>query len=94
MVPQEMQFRTVLSDFHGKDCLIAAGTGSGKTLPITLCILLDNPATNSITLTISPLKCLQVTQESDFNSRFRISTVTVNEDTPRDMDWWNVSNLI
>ncbi len=94
MVPREMQFHTVLSDFQGKDCLIAAGTGSGKTLPIALCILLDNPVTNSVTLTISPLKRLQVTQESDFNSRFQIPIVTINEDTPRNMDWWNVSKPI
>ena len=34
MVPREMQFRVVLSDFQRRDCLIAAGTGSGKTLPM------------------------------------------------------------
>jgi hypothetical protein len=91
IVPREMQFRVVLSDFRKRDCLIAAGTGSGKTLPIALCILLDDPAANFITITISPLKRLQVTQELDFNSRFRIPTITINEDTPRDADWWNVS---
>jgi hypothetical protein len=47
IVPREFQLRTAL---------IAAGMGSGKTLPIALCILLDNPADNFITLTISPLK--------------------------------------
>ena len=91
MVPREMQFQVVLSDVRNQDCLIAAGTGSGKTLPIALCILLDDPAANFVTITISPLKRLQVTQESDFNSRFHIPTVTINEDTPRDIDWWNVS---
>jgi len=94
MVPREMQFRTVLSDLRRRDCLVAAGTGSGKTLPIALCTLLDDPAANIVTITISPLKRLQVTQESDFNSRFRIPTVTINEDTPRDIDWWNVRKLI
>jgi superfamily II DNA/RNA helicase len=39
MVPREMQFKVVLANFHGKDALIAAGTGSGKTLPIALSIL-------------------------------------------------------
>src|SRR6266511_2037361 len=58
MVPREMQLQAVLSDYQKKDCLIAAGTGSGKTLPIALCILLNNPAANLITITISPLKCL------------------------------------
>ena len=94
IVPREMQFRVVLSDFQKRDCLIAAGTGSGKTLPIALCILLDDPAANFVTITISPLKRLQVTQESDFNSRFRIPTITINEDTPRDIDWWNVRSLL
>ena len=91
MVPREMQFRVVLSDFQRRDCLIAAGTGSGKTLPIALCRLLDDPSADPITITISPLKRLQVTQESDFNSHFQIPTVMINEDTPRDVDWWNVS---
>jgi len=84
MVPREMQLRVVLADVHAKDALVAAGTGSGKTLPIALCILLDDPTANYLTITISLLKRLQVTQESDFNNRFGIPTVTINEDTPRD----------
>ena len=91
LVPREMQLRVVLADFRGYDVLVAAGTGSGKTLPIALCILLDDPEANWINLTISPLKRLQVTQESDFNTCFGIPTVTINEDTPRDDEWWKVS---
>ena len=94
MIPWEMQFRVVLSDVQWQDCLIAAGTGSRKTLPITLSILLDDPAADSITITISPLKCLQVTQESDFRSRFQIPTVTINDDTDHSIEWWNVSKFI
>jgi hypothetical protein len=94
MVPREMQLRVVLADVHGKDALVAAGTGSGKTLPIALSILLDDPTANYLSITISPLKRLQVTQESDFKSRFGIPTVTINEDTPRDSEWWNVSTGI
>ena len=41
MVPREMHLRLVLADLHAKDALVAAGTGSGKTLPTPLCILLD-----------------------------------------------------
>ena len=93
MVPREMQLRVVLADVHAKDALVAAGTGSGKTLPIALCILLDDPTANYLSITISPLKRLQVTQESDFNNRFGIPTVTINEDTPRDNEWWNVSTI-
>lgn len=91
IVPQEMQFQVVLSDFQWKDCLIAARTGSGKALPIALCLLLDDPSANPLTITISPLKWLQVTQELDLNSCFQILTVMINEDTPCDVDWWNVS---
>ena len=39
-----MQLHAVLADHHDLDCLIAAGTGSGKTLPTALKILLDDPA--------------------------------------------------
>ena len=67
--------------------------GSEKTLPIVLSIFFDNPAANFITITISPLKQLQVTQESDSNSHFQIPTVTINEDTPHGIDWWNVSEF-
>jgi hypothetical protein len=67
-VPRKMQLKAVLSDYHGKDTLVSAGTGSGKTLPIALNVLLDDPDKDLITLTLSPLKRLQMTQESDFNS--------------------------
>lgn len=93
MVPREMQLRAVLADSQGCDALVAAGTGSGKTLPMALCILLDDPSASFITITISPLKRLQVTQESDFNGRFGIHTVTINEDTPHDVHWWKVRIL-
>ena len=94
MVPREMQLRVVLADVHVKDALVVAGTGSGKTLLIALCILLDDPTANYLSITIYPLKRLQVTQESDFNNRFVIPTVTItisNKDTPRDNERWNVS---
>jgi replicative superfamily II helicase len=90
-VPREMQLRAILSDSQGKDTLVSVGTGSGKTLPITLNVLLDDPDKNLITLTLSLLKCLQVTQESDFNTQYGIHTVVVNEDTPREDLWWNMS---
>ncbi|KAF8906796.1 hypothetical protein CPB84DRAFT_1675288 [Gymnopilus junonius] len=87
-----MQLHAVLADFHHLDSLISAGTGSGKTLPTALKILLDNPADNLVTITLSPLKRLQVTQENDFNSRYGIHTVVINEDTPRHEAWWDVSS--
>ncbi|KAH9007451.1 hypothetical protein EDB84DRAFT_1572865 [Lactarius hengduanensis] len=89
-VPREMQFKVVLANRNGEDCLVSAGTGSGKTLPIALNALLDDPSAHLVTLTLSPLKRLQVTQENDFNSRYGIPTVVINEDTPRDDAWWSV----
>ncbi|KAH9009895.1 P-loop containing nucleoside triphosphate hydrolase protein [Lactarius hengduanensis] len=88
-VPREMQFKVVLANRNGEDCLVSAGTGSGKTLPIALNALLDDPNAHLVTLTLSPLKRLQVTQENDFNSRYGIPTVVINEDTPRDDAWWS-----
>jgi hypothetical protein len=80
-VPREMQLQVVLANQNGRDCLVSAGTGSGKTLPIALNTLLDDPGKSLVTLTLSPLKHLQMTQESDFNSRYGIPTVVINEDT-------------
>ena len=50
-----------------------------------------NPAANFITIIVSPLKWLQVTQELDFNSHFQIPTITINEDTPHNIAWWNLN---
>ena len=89
-VPRAMQLRAVLADRLRKDTLIAAGTGSGKTLPIALNILLDDPTKKLVTITFSPLKRLQVTQENDFNSRYGIPTVVINQDTPDEDNWYQV----
>jgi replicative superfamily II helicase len=86
-----MQLQAVLADQHRHDSLVSASTGSGKTLPIALNILLDDPSNHRITLTISPLKRLQTTQENDFRVRYGILTYAINEDTPRDEKWWKVS---
>jgi len=93
-MPREMQLRAVLADRTEQDSLVAAGTGSGKTLPMALNILLDDPSKQLTTVTISPLKRLQATQENDFNTRYSIPTVVINEDTPREDEWWRVSSCI
>ncbi|KAN0128795.1 hypothetical protein V8E53_013382 [Lactarius tabidus] len=80
-VPREMQLRAILPDSQGKDTLVSAGTGSSKTLPITLNVLLNDPEKNFH---------LQVTQELDFNTWYSIPTVVVNKDTPREDSWWNL----
>ena len=88
-----MQLRSILADQRGLDSLISAGTGSGKTLPITLCTLLDDPAKKKVTIVVSPLKRLQKSQANEFTIRFGIRAVAINEDTPRDSTWWSVSHL-
>ena len=106
-VPREMQLRATLTTYNGYDSLLCAGTGSGKTLLIVLNLLLNNPAENAISLTISPLKWLQVTQawtitwfgcihaiylqENDFNTKYGIPTVAINDDTPCKDSYWKVS---
>jgi hypothetical protein len=92
-VPREMQLRVVLADQHLKDSLTISGTGTGKTLPMALNMLLDDPSQNWRTITLSPLKRLQVTQGNDFNTRYGIHTVVINEDTPRERAWWDVSGV-
>jgi len=93
IVPREMQLRSILADQRGRDSLISAGTGSGKTLPIALCTLLDDPAKEKVTIVVSPLKRLQKSQANEFTTRFGIRAVAINEDTPRDSTWWSVSHL-
>jgi hypothetical protein len=92
-IPHEMQLKVILAIKNGKDSLVSAGTGSGKTLPIALSMLLDDPEKKLITVTLSPLKRLQMTQESDFNTQYGIPTVVINEDTPREEAWWTVSRI-
>jgi hypothetical protein len=56
--------------------LISAGTGSEKTLPIALNLLLDNPADGFISLTFLPLKRLQITQVGEILLRMDMATFT------------------
>lgn len=57
--PREFQLRSSLAIISGQDCLVDAGTGSGKTLCVILPMLADSIG---ITITISPLKRLQTAQ--------------------------------
>ncbi len=89
-VPRKMQLQAILAAQLGHDSLISAGTGSGKTFPIAVNILLEDPADRKITITVSPLKRLQATQQTDFSERYGIRTFVINEDTPREEGWWTV----
>ncbi|KAF8220668.1 hypothetical protein L208DRAFT_1070601, partial [Tricholoma matsutake] len=83
-----LQLHACLATFNRQDSLVDASTRSGKTLPIALSLLLDDPANHFVSLTISPLKWLQVTQ--NFNKNYRIPTIAINDDTPREDNYWNV----
>jgi len=63
-------------------------------LPMAVNVLLEDPAKCLITITISPLKRLQMTQDNDFNTVYGIPTVVINEDTLRDEAWWNASHIL
>ena len=58
-IPREFQLEAVLALLSGRDSLIDAGTGSGKTLCMVLPALLDPKA---VSLVVSPLKRLQILQ--------------------------------
>jgi superfamily II DNA helicase RecQ len=60
-IPRQFQLEATLALTAGRDCLIHAATGSGKTLCMVLPALLDPTA---VSLVISPLKRLQVLQVS------------------------------
>ncbi|KAJ6468883.1 P-loop containing nucleoside triphosphate hydrolase protein [Mycena sanguinolenta] len=84
IVPRRFQLEATLALEDGRDVLIDSGTGSGKTL----CQIIPNllhPASTS--MTISPLKRLQILQVPEFEA-WGIRTMSINEDTPNDKALW------
>ncbi|KAF8228246.1 hypothetical protein L208DRAFT_1037258, partial [Tricholoma matsutake] len=80
-----LQLRSCLATHNNQDSLICAGTGSGKTLPIAL-----NLKLNAMIIYALPLMC-SIVQANDFNIKYRIPTVALNDDTPREEAYWNAS---
>lgn len=78
--PREVQLCAALASYECRDCVVIAGTGSGKTLIIALLILIDN-LSDGITITVSPLKRLQLTQVHIFN-------VFLLSSTNKLTGWW------
>jgi len=64
-VPRIFQLEATLALLAGRDCLINAGTGSGKTLCMVLPALLDP---GLVSLVVSPLKRLQLLQVNVLSS--------------------------
>ncbi|KAJ7211404.1 P-loop containing nucleoside triphosphate hydrolase protein [Mycena pura] len=87
LVPHDLQLQAGLAALNGKECVVIARTGWGKTLCIAIPILLRP---DRVAITISPLKRLQMMQVSDFLTKFGISTVAINEDTPNCPVLWSV----
>ncbi|KAJ7208369.1 P-loop containing nucleoside triphosphate hydrolase protein [Mycena pura] len=88
-VPRQYQLEANDALENGRDGIIDSGTGSGKTM----CQIIPNllhPTTTS--MTISPLKRLQILQAAEFE-RWGVRTICINEDTPNDKELWNnISN--
>ena len=68
IVPREFQLQASLESIHGCDSMVIAGTGHGKTLYIVIPMLLC-PGTTTITM--SPLKRLQMMQVCNWITRLR-----------------------
>ncbi|KAJ7091715.1 II DNA helicase [Mycena crocata] len=84
LVPRQYQLESTNALAHGHDCVVDSGTGSGKTL----CqIIMNLLFPNTTSMTISPLKRLQILQAAEF-VRWGIRTVCINEDTPKDAELW------
>ena len=86
-VPRDFQLEALLGSLGNKDVIVSSGTGSGKTLVMTMLMLL-HPM--DVSLVIVPLKCLQKSQLKAF-TRYQIPAVVINEDTPDDKELWKVS---
>ncbi|KAF8175982.1 hypothetical protein K438DRAFT_1608039 [Mycena galopus ATCC 62051] len=59
MVPHDLQLEAGIAAANGKECFVIARTGWGKTLCIAIPLLLRP---DRISITISPLKRLQIMQ--------------------------------
>jgi Rad3-related DNA helicase len=88
-VLREFQIQSTIALTSGKDVLIDAGTGYGKTFCMILPCLL---CPETITVIISPLKRLQAVQVLEFE-RYGIKTAAINQDTPNDPILWKVPIL-
>ncbi|KAJ7583184.1 P-loop containing nucleoside triphosphate hydrolase protein [Mycena floridula] len=84
--PTQLQLRAALAAWHKKDVFVIAGTGRGKTLAGMLNQLLE-PG-DGVTLVLSPLKRLQSSQ-AYLESFYSLKPLIVNEDTPRELEFWN-----
>ena len=76
VVPRQFQLEAGLAAYQGKNTIVNAGTGSGKTLSMAIPLLMDPDA---VAVIISPLKRLQSTQARELE-RFLIKPLAINQD--------------
>ena len=74
--PRQFQLEAGLAAYQGKNSIVTAGTGSGKTLSMVIPLLMNPEAVGII---ISPLKRLQSTQARELE-RFQIKPLVINQD--------------
>jgi len=76
VIPQQFQLEAGLVAYHGKNTVINAVTGSGKTLSMVIPLLMNPEA---VGIVVSPLKRLQSTQAKELE-RFLIKPLVINQD--------------
>ena len=74
--PRQFQLEAGLAAYQGKNSIVTAGTGSGKTLSMVIPLLMNPKAVGII---VSPLKRLQSTQARELE-RFQIKPLVINQD--------------
>ena len=77
VIPQRFQLEAGLAAFWGKNTLVNAGTGSGKTLSMAIPLLMNLEA---VAVVVSPLGRLHSTQAKELG-RFRVKPLVMNEDS-------------
>jgi len=80
IILKEWQLATTLDILAGRDTILNASTGAGKTMLIVLPMLLRP---GSISITVSPLKRLMTSQAAELG-RYGLRAAIVNEDTSHD----------
>ncbi|KAJ7771319.1 P-loop containing nucleoside triphosphate hydrolase protein, partial [Mycena maculata] len=85
LVVKSFHIKDSLASTSGRDSAVIARTGYGKTSCIAIPLLLEP---DTITLTVSPLKRLQMMQVQDFMQKYNIPTLAINEDTSDSPDLW------
>jgi hypothetical protein len=75
-VPRPFQLSARLAAYRRTCSIVNAGTGSGKTLSMTIPLLTDPGA---VAIVVSPLKRLQITQAEELE-RFLIKPLVINQD--------------